>query len=144
MNTSFDSLLRVDVILEAKKQLIQNIGSILENFNNIDPYVQGVLILGAINLSPSEFRNISSEYGRLIDKAKSSDDEWVRRIANEYSQYPNIPFQRPFLPPAALTNPTRRCLQCFTLYQSLLPYHNPSNSYTVFISSISSSYFHRA
>lgn len=83
-------LLRPNATLEANKQLLQNIDQIKENFNLYDPYIQAVLIQSVINLSASDFDKISKDYFELIKIAKDSQDEWVRRKAFEFSEYPKI------------------------------------------------------
>lgn len=87
---NLNNLIRENATLEAKKQLLQNIGQIKKFFNEYDPYIQAILIQSVINISEDEFSKIASEYHELIDMAKQSSNEWVKRKADEFSDFPKI------------------------------------------------------
>lgn len=87
---NLNSLMRLNATIEAKKQLIQNIGQIKVNFKLYDPYIQAVLIQSVVNLTEPEFGKISNDFHEIIDIAKDSPNEWVRRKAFEFSDFPKI------------------------------------------------------
>jgi hypothetical protein len=85
------NLLKPGATIEASKHMNHNgIHRILGSFSIIDPYVQAVLLQSVINIPLHEFELIQNEYSQLIDLASNSEDEWVRRKASEFRNYPHL------------------------------------------------------
>ncbi|OHS92765.1 hypothetical protein TRFO_12321 [Tritrichomonas foetus] len=86
---------RIGATEEAKKQMIpENMKTIIDEFEFIDPYVQCVLIQSVLNMSLEQFNTIKDEYAEIIRKAKMSDNKWSNQIASMFDSYPDIKFDQ--------------------------------------------------
>jgi hypothetical protein len=85
------ALLKQGATNEAAKFMTPlQIPKVLEAFDFVDPYVQAVLLQSVILLSMAEFRAIAHDYTELVDRSATSPDEWVRRKAAEFRNYPEL------------------------------------------------------
>lgn len=77
---------------EASKYLkdTKNLELITNYFHQFESYSQAAIIFSVIYLKDDEFNVIADRYMKIIDTAKNSPDEWVRRFANIFATYPNI------------------------------------------------------
>ena len=90
-NSLNKTLLRVEATEDARNQLMKSKMKLLkEAFPYIDPYVQCVILQSVIYLNKNQFNDIKNDYFLLIESVKNSSDEWVRRKAFEFSEYPTI------------------------------------------------------
>ena len=75
---------------EATRVMLQSSEKVRDAFRRLDPYVQAILIQSVFRLSPSEFGRIEPSYREIIDIAMKSNDEWVKRKAQEFQNFPKI------------------------------------------------------
>jgi hypothetical protein len=85
------ALLKQDATIEASKHMNgAGIRRIINCFSIIDPYVQAVLLQSVITLPSHEFEAIKTEYSELIGLVSDSEDEWVRRKAAKFRNFPEL------------------------------------------------------
>ena len=85
-------LMNSNKTLDAYKLLIDpnKLDKIKASFDFIDPYCQAVLIQSVINLDSRQFSSIEQKYREIIAKGLQSPDEWVKRTAHRFSEFPKI------------------------------------------------------
>jgi hypothetical protein len=88
LNSSF---WKADATQEASRYMTsQYIQKIKDCFHLIDPYVQAILLQSVINLTTSQFERIATDHHELCAMCATSEDEWVRRTALAFSEYPKL------------------------------------------------------
>ncbi|KAH0793648.1 hypothetical protein GPJ56_002369 [Histomonas meleagridis] len=76
---------------QAAKTLSPNsIQRVIDNFHLLDPYIQAIIVQSVINLKIEEFNKIAEPYAQLIELANQSENEWVKRTAFQFKDYPII------------------------------------------------------
>jgi hypothetical protein len=85
------TLLKQGAMIEASKHMnLPAIRRIIPCFSIIDPYVQAVVLQSVINLPSHEVDAIKTESSEMIGLASDSEDEWVRRKAAEFRNFPEL------------------------------------------------------
>ena len=69
---------------------LNTIQRVFDNFHLLDPYIQAIIVQSVINLTNEEFKKISEPYSKLIELANQSENEWVKRTAFQFKNYPTI------------------------------------------------------
>ena len=82
---------RVGAVEEIKKQMVpKNMNSIINNFNEFDPFVQASFIVCVIHMNEKEFDSIKNDYSELIKIGKESSIDWVCKFSNIFENYPSL------------------------------------------------------
>lgn len=85
------SLIKAGAAEEASNQLRpNNMQRLVDNFSRFDPYVQAILIQSVVFLSDQQYSQISEDYQKLIEFGKASTNDWLKRTATRFENYPNI------------------------------------------------------
>jgi hypothetical protein len=85
------TLLKPGATMEAFRHMTgATIHRVIASFPLLDPYVQGIMLQSVINLSLPEFDAIQGGYSELIRLARQAEDEWVRRKAAEFQNFPQL------------------------------------------------------
>lgn len=84
------SIKEIKLIDYAYDYLLKYSDILVEAFDDLNEYTQSTFIQSVLYASREEFDSIKDNFKIIIDKAKNSTDDWVKKTAETFEDYPNI------------------------------------------------------